>query len=434
MTVFDKEAFRTSHCLPCLTVQSDRIHNLKKPLEKFVAKINDFSCVRDADSAGRKLLVLNPLLVKSFRDLDDISQVLLENQVAEGDFDRRQFEFTSDNWRPHEKLKFILPHDEEGVTGFSRIGHIIHLNLRDNLLPYKKVIGDVLLETKGIRTVLTKTSNIDNTFRNFELEVIAGEKDFQVEVKENGIRFMFDFSKVYWNPRLSTEHERVVKMLTNNSVLFDACAGVGPFSVPAAKKCRVHANDLNPQSFHWLQHNAKLNKIRPDQMSFHNLDARQFIREVFAPELAKLVAEEEDKQCHVVMNLPAAAITFLDVFQGLLVDQPGLHAADLSRLTCLPKIHVYTFSTAEDFRADVLCRVEANLGASLPANHLTEIAFVRNVAPQKNMIRASFSVPVSLLFYSGKRKKLEVEDTKETTLQEKDVHFEPHKSPKRPKV
>jgi tRNA (guanine37-N1)-methyltransferase len=42
----------------------------------------------------------------------------------------------------------------------------------------------------------------------------------------------------------------------------DMFAGVGPFSVPAAKICkRVYANDLNPQSVKYLKENAKLNKV-----------------------------------------------------------------------------------------------------------------------------------------------------------------------------
>jgi len=39
--------------------------------------------------------------------------------------------------------------------------------------------------------------------------------------------------------------------------------GVGPFSIPAAKKgCRVYANDLNPQSFKYLMQNLALNKVQ----------------------------------------------------------------------------------------------------------------------------------------------------------------------------
>ena len=117
--------------------------------------------------------------------------------------------------------------------------------------------------------VVNKCSNIDNTFRNFEMEILAqkpdeekadktkknGDKkadknvcdtfdknDFVVSVKENNAKFEFDFSKVYWNPRLCTEHQRMVDLLSVGDILFDVFAGVGPFSVPAAMKARISKN------------------------------------------------------------------------------------------------------------------------------------------------------------------------------------------------
>ena len=112
--------------------------------------------------------------------------------------------------------------------------------------------------------VVNKCSNIDNTFRNFEMEILAqkqevektdkskknGDKkpdafdknDFVVSVKENNAKFEFDFSKVYWNPRLCTEHQRMVDLLSVDDILFDVFAGVGPFSVPAAMKARISKN------------------------------------------------------------------------------------------------------------------------------------------------------------------------------------------------
>ena len=43
-------------------------------------------------------------------------------------------------------------------TSFETVGHVAHLNLRDEALPYKRLIGRVLLEKNAgrIRTILNK--------------------------------------------------------------------------------------------------------------------------------------------------------------------------------------------------------------------------------------------------------------------------------------
>ena len=89
------------------------------------------------------------------------------------------------------------------------------------------------------------------------MELLAGEADYEGTVKESGCVFRFDFSSVYWNPRLGTEHDRVIRMVSPSSILFDACAGVGPFSVPCGKICKVLSNDLNPDSYKWLGENVR---------------------------------------------------------------------------------------------------------------------------------------------------------------------------------
>ena len=76
-------------------------------------------------------------------------------------------------------------------------------------------------------------------------------------------RFTFDFTQVYWNSRLSAEHERLVNLFKPEDVVADVFAGVGPFALPAGKKgCGVFANDLNPNSYKYLQVNIKDNKVR----------------------------------------------------------------------------------------------------------------------------------------------------------------------------
>ena len=52
-------------------------------------------------------------------------------------------------------------------------------------------------------------------------------------------------------------------MFQPDELVADVFAGVGPFALPAAKKgCAVLANDLNPESYKYLNINIKGNKVR----------------------------------------------------------------------------------------------------------------------------------------------------------------------------
>ena len=53
----------------------------------------------------------------------------------------KEINISYENWKYDQVLAAILPEDCEGVAGFSQVGHIVHLNLRDEVLEYKKIIG-----------------------------------------------------------------------------------------------------------------------------------------------------------------------------------------------------------------------------------------------------------------------------------------------------
>ena len=228
------------------------------------------------------------------------------------------------------------------------------MNLRDEFKPYGKLIGQVILDKNSkVETVVDKVDTIDTKFRTFKMNVLAGKDDLQVEQSESGCRFKFDFSKVYWNSRLNTEHERLINQFKPRDVVGDVFAGVGPFAVPAGKKdVLVLANDLNPESFKYLKENIILNHTDSFVKAF-NLDGREFIRnsprlllewstELKTVERKKLIkrrkmnSDSNEKSStkdyevttvnipkyfsNYVMNLPDSALTFLDEFVGLYSD------------------------------------------------------------------------------------------------------------------
>uniref|UniRef100_A0A6P4E5T3 tRNA (guanine(37)-N1)-methyltransferase n=1 Tax=Drosophila rhopaloa TaxID=1041015 RepID=A0A6P4E5T3_DRORH len=393
MQELQRKEFRKSIQVPRLRVPESQVQRVMPLVKKFLLKMEHMHPVRVVDTSRE--ILLHPTPVKDWESLP--TEDLEKQEVTAENFCFAELELGYENWSANEILKSVLPTEEEGLTSYSRIGHIAHLNLRDHLLPYKQLIGQVLRDKlPNCRTVVNKASSIDNTYRNFQLELICGEPEYQVETKENGVPFEFDFSKVYWNPRLSTEHERIVKLLHTGDVLYDVFAGVGPFSVPAAKKrCNVLANDLNPVSFHWLQHNAKRNKCL-SQIKMFNKDGRQFILEELREDLLKrlLTTDTSSYATHITMNLPAMAVEFLDAFRGL------YKAEELSKLpenVSYPNVHVYSFAKGENTKELVRKLVECNLGASLDDNLLQGISFVRNVAPNKDMYRVSFRLSQHLL-------------------------------------
>jgi len=61
------------------------------------------------------------------------------------------------------------------------------MNLKDEYLPYKHLIGQVIMDKNpNLRTVVNKTDSIDATFRFFKMELLAGDDDMIAEVVSDG--------------------------------------------------------------------------------------------------------------------------------------------------------------------------------------------------------------------------------------------------------
>lgn len=294
-------------------------------------------------------------------------------------------------------------------TCYEQIGHIIHFNLKQDMLRYKFVIGQVYLDkVPNIKTVINKTATISNQYRVFPMEVIAGTADFQTTVKENGCRFSFDFSKVYWNSRLGKEHERMKELFQRNEVICDMMCGVGPFAIPAAKhkQCVVHANDLNPDSYAALEGNLRGNKVE-SLVQCYNLDGRVFWKKLCAnktwiaqqnkDKLNGVGVENKEKFVdHVLLNLPAIAMEFLDVFREC-------YTADEVEKYGLPTVHCYCFANAQNFEKEIKERLIKSLGVVPSESDGLKLRKVRNISPLKDMFCVSFRLPRDIAVGQGQR-------------------------------
>jgi tRNA (guanine37-N1)-methyltransferase len=302
-------------------------------------------------------------------------------------------ELTYRNFTMPEILKRILPSNVVALSGFEQVGHIAHVNLSAEHIPFQFKIGQVIIDTNSsVSTVVNKVDSISSVFREFKMEVIGGPRQAQMvaTVRQHGLLFHVPYDKVYWNSRLGEEHERLARMLNKGDELFDVMAGVGPFAVRAALRgASVHANDLNPASYESLQINARTNGAT---VAAYNMDGRDFLETVRRDHLEKCILPAGNRR-HATMNLPALAVSFLDVFR-----RPEWMTGAILDSTFL--VHCYTFSAAKDPCADAVKQVEQNLHSSLVLEDgrscVEEIHLVRDVAPTKQMVCVSFRLPPSL--------------------------------------
>lgn len=383
-------------------------------------------------------------------------------------------------WGADHILKQILPQGVEVPSSFETIGHIAHLNITGDLLPYKDVIARVIYDKNQprIKTVVNKIGSITNEFRVPTFEILAGQDDMVTEVKQYGATFKLDYSLVYWNSRLEHEHIRVVSQFQKGDVICDMFSGIGPFAIPAAQKgCIVYANDLNPDSIRYLKTNMKINKVE-DHIVAYNMDARVFMNHLMGGSHSEIQSESqasvvedcdtsklsaslegasEDRRLivdtdgvpftasndqtldglspvghsavkrrpevsdgdhdaegssaavgswrkgnankrirgfrthtpkawehvdYVIMNLPASALQFLDVFKGLIQRKCWKGP--------LPWIHCYCFIRSNETEASIIAEAEATLGVKIPEPKFHR---VRDVAPNKAMFCLSFRLP-----------------------------------------
>ncbi|QUC18235.1 uncharacterized protein UV8b_02476 [Ustilaginoidea virens] len=385
-------------------------------------------------SQGKKCIILKPELKAS---APETWSSTLQEATETGDLSLVPYKVNIDYgmWSYLDVMRSILPEELHGEipVGFNTAGHVAHLNIRGQYLPYKKVIAQVILDKNpSIRTVINKIDNVgtESEFRTFAYEVLAGPDDMLVEVSEAGCVFKFDYSKVYWNTKLGTEHQRICTMFKPGEVVADVMAGIGPFAAPAGKKgVFVWANDKNPESYRYLSEIIKKNKVTEFVKPF-NQDGHDFIRQVadlvleacrrgdcavVKPAKISRSAPAEQRAepirvpvpptiSHFVMNLPASALEFLHNFKGLYHGSEKLFAPHSS--TKLPLVHVHCFGAKADDATpldDICQRILRELGVELKVGDAEKegevtIHEVRDVAPAKRMFCASFRLPAEVAF------------------------------------
>lgn len=229
-------------------------------------------------------------------------------------------------------------------SSYDVIGDIIIIKIPNSLQQKKSVIGKLLLENmKHVRSVFLQTSSVDGDFRLRRLELLAGADRTVTEHHEYGCRFKVDVGKVYFSPRLSTERQRIAKIVRNNEIITNMFAGVGTFSILIAKQnpcSTVFSIDSNPKAHNLCLVNARLNKVQ-DRV-FPLCGDAKFIA-------GNLLADLSDR---VLMPLPEKAKEFVDTAVTCLRNKRGTihYFAHVKAQNRKDAINAGKLATTEAFR------------------------------------------------------------------------------------
>ena len=402
------EDFEDAVVYPALSIPAQMTASLRKDLKSALLFRPKLKTIHTCpDDPNRRILLLRRIDDNTVDALDDsiFKDAALVTLLADSEKNCQKTSFKVsvkyEDFTTEEILKKLIA-VKEVPSAFETVGSLVHVNLRDDVLPFKYWVGKVILDKlqPRIRTVVNKVGTIETEYRTFEMEVIAGDENegwSVVTVKEEGCSFELDFRQVYWNSRLVGEHRRLVNFIRKEArqsnrektVVADLMAGVGPFAVPLTSpmskrkknetraNIEVLANDLNPSSYKYLCINASSNKCGRALESF-NMDGRTFVHHLQKDKMAVVD--------HVIMNLPASAPEFLDAFRGWSLEK-------------LPQIHVHCFcakvSESDHEFGEAIERCSNALGCSLNPDDV-DIHVVRDISPTKFMLCLSFQLPVGV--------------------------------------
>ncbi len=215
----------------------------------------------------------------------------------------------------------------EDIIGFKPsyevIGDIAVLTEAVNESNEQLVAHALMNRHKNIKVVAKRISPVEGVFRTRKLRIIAGANRTETMHTENGCRYKLDLEKVYFNPRLAGERNRVAAQVARSGVdaegIIDMFAGVGSFSIQVAKRApqsHVTAIDINPEAIRYLRENIKLNGVR-------NIEAIE-------GDVSEIYARFRNTADRIIMNLPKSAYLFLREALSMLKPRGGtIHFYDL---------------------------------------------------------------------------------------------------------
>jgi tRNA (guanine37-N1)-methyltransferase len=322
--------------------------------------------MRLIDHSLRLFATSNDLCIPLARPIDESEYEHLSATLGPIRIQEKEFRERSRHPRTlTEALKGDLPDRLLAIVpkSYDVLGRIAIVELPDQLVSFDELIGRSLLKIlPSVRTVMAKAGAFSSDYRTRDLRLIAGEDNSITQYKEHGCIFEFDVRTVFFSPRLAQERLRVASQVQPGETVVDMFAGVGPYSILAAKKqalSTVYAVDANPSAFKFLVSNVLTNRVLRNVKPMIG-----DVREVVNSNLSKLADR-------LIMNLPGKAADFVDVACLSLNERGGV-------------IHFYSFESAEkpcEVASEKLRRRVEESGRELKS--ILSVRVVKEIAPYR---------------------------------------------------
>ncbi|MFX0014714.1 MAG: class I SAM-dependent methyltransferase family protein [Promethearchaeota archaeon] len=149
--------------------------------------------------------------------------------------------------------------------GWKRVGEVGILELKPELLPWKKEIGEKYLEfLPELRTITHKTGITRTSKRKPDNEVLAGDINTITLHKELGCKFWVDALKLTFSNGNHAERHRMIRTSKNHEQIIDMFACVGNLSLAIAihnPTVRIIGIEINPYAFNFLEKNIQENHV-----------------------------------------------------------------------------------------------------------------------------------------------------------------------------
>jgi len=199
-------------------------------------------------------------------------------------------------------------------TAQDTIGDIAIIEIPEELRKKGKLLGKALLKAKPyIKTALMKGKH-DTKYRTQKLKWLAGKKTKETIHKENNVKLKVDVEKVYFSPRLSSERERISKLIKKNEKVLVMFSGCGPFLCVMSKNSKAKelvGIEINPIGHKYALENIKLNKLS-------NVRA-------YKGDVAKIVPKLKEKFYRILMPAPHDAKEYISIAFKALKKEGYLH-------------------------------------------------------------------------------------------------------------